>query len=442
MVYSEVVGIVSGLVLALVGVGLLMARPRRPGSRLFSAFVVVWGTEVSLFNSLSFASPELGSTLFAAGTGLIVVETLFLVHFAVRFSGLFTDAGRWWTYLAAGYTLVVGGLFAIDPGLFLDGFVFTTAGSLAIIAPNFAALFVILSLMVSRYLRRPPEMERREITVVFGALGLYAAYTAGWYLVFYASFVELGELTAIRTADAVFLALFAAGTVYVLALARRLYDVPEGEQQAVIRRRRLLSAALAVPVAAGLATSLVESLEGPRLQVFGLLRIGSALLIAYALLKFEIFDIDRKVKTAIRRTAIGATFVLAFFGISESVEFFVGEAVGRWAGLGAAGLMTLAFRPIEEGATQLANRVMPGVDDSDAYARERKSEVYQAAVERAAGDEVLTEREKQILAGLREDLGLGTNQAHEIERRVLEQPVAVDTGREEGRTLSTEPTHS
>lgn len=415
-------GIASGVALVLTGVGLGLARPRREGSWFFVAFVIAWGGETALFNSFPLVD-SLSTVVFLERLALVLllVQILFLVHFTVRFTRSMDTRHGWWSWGAAALTLAVGGAFAVDPSLFSDLSGRSLGTLLFITIPNFAALYVTVGILADRHASPRSEIEHREVRIILIGLMLYASYAAGFHLSLYWGLIATeGAVLDFQLLGG----LFTLATVFLVGLAANRWRMDEAPDEWSPRERPMLLVALLGPFLVGLVTGIAQIVDLPRIDLMGLFRIGTALVIAYGLLKFEIFDIDRKVKTGIRGSVIVGTFVVAFFVVSEGIETLVSETVGNWAGLGAAGLLTIGLRPIERKANQLADQAMPEVDDSQAYTEDRKAEVYQAAVERAAGDEVLTDREKEILAGLREDLGLHDNEAREIEERVLSRPVA------------------
>lgn len=425
MTLSQVLGFTSGGILLLTGIALLAARPRREGSRFFSLFILVWGTEITLFNSATFVENEdLLASLFALGLGLILIETLFLVHFIGRFSRADREGSLIWSWAAGALVLVLGFTLFVDPGLFLEGVGFSTLGIVGVTVPRFAAFYVTLHILSSRLLTDVSDVEARELAIVFAALALYASYFAGFQNVQYAAdWSQWVELQGLWSTVAL-TALFALATAFIGALAyrlRRRASAATEEQRATLLRRVSLS--VVVPWILGVGVAITEVAGAPWFGFFGVFRIAAALLIAYGLLKFEIFDIDRKVKLGLRNSVVAGTFVIAFFAVSESLELVLSDTFGTWAGLGAAGALTLAFRPIEDRASRIANHAMPGVDESEAYEEKRSAEVYQAAVERAARDEVITDREKEILSGLRDELGLRDNEARRIEEEMLPEPV-------------------
>lgn len=416
-------GMASGVALLLTGLALAAARPRRDGGWVFVAFLLAWGLETTLFNSLSFM-PDLSTLLLVQRIALavLVVEFLFLVHFTVRFTRSHDSAHRLWSWGALALAVGVGSLFALDPGLFAELNDDSVLSTVLISVPKFGAFFVTVGILAARHRETRSHIEHREVRIVLVALCLYAAYTAGFYLSLYGLIwvTETPTLTEQILAN-----LFALGTAFLLAVAAWTWRTDPVPERWDPRDRPALVGAIVVPLVIGLVTGTAETVALPRVDLFGLLRIGAALLVTYGLLKFEIFDIDRKVKTGIRGSVIAGAFVLMFFGVSETVEVLISDAAGTWAGLGAAGVLTVALRPLEKQAHRIADRAMPDVDDSDEYEEKRSFEVYQAAVERAARDEVLTDREKEILSGLREDLDLRDSEARRIEEQMLAEPIAL-----------------
>jgi len=83
---------------------------------------------------------------------------------------------------------------------------------------------------------------------------------------------------------------------------------------------------------------------------------------------------------------------------------------------GAVGLLLLVMRPLEAAAGRIANAAMPHVQDTDEYRTVRKREVYRAAVERALQDGEVSEKERDVLAALAQELGLGPKGALDVER--------------------------
>lgn len=140
------------------------------------------------------------------------------------------------------------------------------------------------------------------------------------------------------------------------------------------------------------------------------------MVLAYAILRHQLFGIELRIKWTIRRGTVAAAFVAVFFVASEAAQRVFEGVAGPVAGLAAAGLLVFALAPLQRLADRLANGAMPRVHDSEEYRTVRKRELYRAAVESALQDGIVTERERDVLATMAEGLGLGPVEARAIER--------------------------
>lgn len=129
------------------------------------------------------------------------------------------------------------------------------------------------------------------------------------------------------------------------------------------------------------------------------------LMLAYSILKVQLFGIDLHIKAGLRRGLIVTPFAVAFFLVSESLEGAL-PFDSFWAGLAAAGVITLGLVPLQRASGRLADRIMPGVKDTPEYRERRARDIYQAAFEVAARDGTVTPREAAMLARLASELGL------------------------------------
>lgn len=129
------------------------------------------------------------------------------------------------------------------------------------------------------------------------------------------------------------------------------------------------------------------------------------LMLAYAILRAQLFGIELKVKAGLRRSLIGAPFVVVFFVANETLEGLI-AVEGYVIGLVAAGAVALLFVPLQRGASRLTDRIMPGVADTAEYRASRAEELYRAAVEAAWFDGEVTHREAAMLDRLASELGL------------------------------------
>lgn len=142
------------------------------------------------------------------------------------------------------------------------------------------------------------------------------------------------------------------------------------------------------------------------------------LLLAYGMLRTQLFDIDIKLKWTLKRSTLVAAFVALFFVVSESAALFFGDRIGPYLGILAAGALLFAIAPLQRIADRIADAAMPKVHDTAEYRTVRKHEVYQAAVESLLEDGEITEKDRRTLATLQDQLGLMARDAHRVESLV------------------------
>ncbi len=140
-------------------------------------------------------------------------------------------------------------------------------------------------------------------------------------------------------------------------------------------------------------------------------------LMAYGVLRVQLFDLDLKLKFALKQSTVGAVIAAGFFTGSEVLEAVV-PVEGTILGLLVAGSIVLLLRPVQRFAESVASGIMPGVEGTPAYLESRKQEVYRAALEGAIEDGVVTGKERAILDRLREQLEIPAQTAETLEREM------------------------
>lgn len=138
-------------------------------------------------------------------------------------------------------------------------------------------------------------------------------------------------------------------------------------------------------------------------------------LLAYGIVKHQIFDIDLKIKFAVKSSTLAGIFVASFFIVDQLVQALAGRFFGAVAGAIAAGLLLFFLQPLHRIATRVADVAMPNVQPTPEYVAFRKFEVYQAALESALEGGV-TPKERRTLEALREKLGIKPTDAVALER--------------------------
>lgn len=414
---EAVLSVGSGITLALVGALLVALRPRRPGALGFALFTLTWGLALTSFN-LPALAPDLVRWTFPLGLALLFPLPLFTLHFATRFPGGGTPTTHAATLGLGGLLFLVAAAFALAPHRFISevplalgtgaALDFTLLATLVGVVPVFASLFVAVALMARTFRHSESATHRTELAVVLGALGLYLAFTTPYFL------VALGS--SLRGGDPRILAQFAmfCGGAAALGLVawhlRRTTDV----------RARKVEAFFYGGAALGILAALLFLWGGRPFAAHGSVRVLVAVVIAYGILKHQVFDLDLKLKTGLRGVTPAALFAAAYFLAAEFTEGLLADATGSsLVALGAAaGFVILEERLLRLGL-RVAQRVLPGVEPTPSYLDRRREVVYRAALETAAADGLLTTRERRMLAAIRRELGLPDGDARRLEVEVF-----------------------
>jgi hypothetical protein len=138
-------------------------------------------------------------------------------------------------------------------------------------------------------------------------------------------------------------------------------------------------------------------------------------LIAYGILKAQLFDIDLKIQWTIRQSTVAAIFVAVFYLVTEGADRLFEAELGSWAGLLASAVLLFFLAPLQRFAERFAGAVMPNTSDTPEYAAHRKMQVYEAALGDALAGGI-SDKERALLNHLRESLGIALADAAAIER--------------------------
>lgn len=143
--------------------------------------------------------------------------------------------------------------------------------------------------------------------------------------------------------------------------------------------------------------------------------IAFVALLAYAILRYQLFDIDLRIRRGVSRALLAGVFVAVFFVVATVAESYMTSAYGYLAGGAAAGLLLFALAPLQRAADRVASRTMPGATGTPEYVAYRKLEVYRAAVESALETGGIDARERALLDQLRAKLGVAQADAAALE---------------------------
>jgi hypothetical protein len=150
-------------------------------------------------------------------------------------------------------------------------------------------------------------------------------------------------------------------------------------------------------------------------------------LIAYGILRTQLFDIDLRIRWTIKQSTLAAAIVTIVYVLSEGASRLLSSELGSLAGLLAAGLVVFFLAPLQRFAERVASTAMPHTQNTPEYAAHRKLQVYEAAVSEALQGGGITQKERALLNRLRDTLGIAAVDAEALERDLQPTPSAPPT---------------
>lgn len=142
-------------------------------------------------------------------------------------------------------------------------------------------------------------------------------------------------------------------------------------------------------------------------------------LVAYGILRLQLFDVDLRIKRTIKRSTIAAAFVATFFVVSELAANYLSDQLGTIMGVLATGILVFFLDSIQRAAEKVSNAAMPNTNESVEYLSFRKLQVYESSVRASLEDGVISERQRKVLDSMISSMNLDSNIAQQIERDIL-----------------------
>jgi hypothetical protein len=168
------------------------------------------------------------------------------------------------------------------------------------------------------------------------------------------------------------------------------------------------------------AYSIVDmNTTSPVYVIYALGTLLAVPLIAYGILRSQLFDIDLRIQWTIKQSTLAAIFVALVYLISEGADRFLSEELGNWAGLLASALVVFFLAPLQRFAERVASAAMPNTHNTPEYAAFRKMQVYESSVSDALIGGV-SEKERVLLNTLRDTLGISPADAMSLEKELLQ----------------------
>lgn len=146
-------------------------------------------------------------------------------------------------------------------------------------------------------------------------------------------------------------------------------------------------------------------------------------LIAYGILRTQLFDIDLRIRWTIKQSTLAAAVIAIVYVLSEGASRLLSNELGNFAGLLAAAVVVFFLAPLQRLAERVASAAMPNTHSTPEYAAFRKLQVYQAAVAEALPGGI-SEKERALIRHLQQSLGICAQDAAAIEAELVQQQAA------------------
>lgn len=142
-------------------------------------------------------------------------------------------------------------------------------------------------------------------------------------------------------------------------------------------------------------------------------------LVAYGVLRVQLFDIDLRIKRTLKRGTVAAAFVAVFFVISELAGNFLSNQFGNVLGVLGTGALIFFLDPIQRAAERVSDAAMPNTVDTPEYEAFRKLQVYDSAVHAALEDGRISNRQRRVLDSMIRSMGIDQETAQRVESDAL-----------------------
>lgn len=155
------------------------------------------------------------------------------------------------------------------------------------------------------------------------------------------------------------------------------------------------------------------------LVILGAWRLALPSLVAFALMRYALFDLDVKLRSAVAGTVAAAIFGVLYFTISQIVENVVSERYNNLVGFGLAAVLAVTAERMLSAGRKVASLMMPETQDVSALRQDHAAETYRQEFLFMQEDGVVTRKERRALDILRERLGIAAGKARAIETTAI-----------------------
>jgi len=168
--------------------------------------------------------------------------------------------------------------------------------------------------------------------------------------------------------------------------------------------------------------------SSPLYVIYALGTLLAVPLIAYGILRTQLFDIDLRIRWTIKQSTLAGVIVAIIYVVSEGADRLLSSELGNVAGLLAAAVVMFFLAPLQRFAEGVASAAMPNTRNTPEYTAFRKLQVYEAALAEALPGGV-SDKERAMLDRLRETLGVSAIDAETLETDLRTRNQAEGSGR-------------
>lgn len=154
-------------------------------------------------------------------------------------------------------------------------------------------------------------------------------------------------------------------------------------------------------------------------------------LVAYGVLRTQLFDVDLRIKRGLKRGTVAAAFVATFFVISELAGNYLSNQFGTILGVLGTGTLMFFLDPIQRAAERVSDAAMPNTVATPEYESFRKLQVYDSALHAASEDGHISDRQRRVLDSMIDTMGIDRQTAQRMEDGLQESLTGQGSGNEE-----------
>lgn len=160
----------------------------------------------------------------------------------------------------------------------------------------------------------------------------------------------------------------------------------------------------------------------PGLFIIGLWRILLPALVAYSLVRHRLFGIEIRLQWTLVRATMAFFFLGVFFVAAQLAQNYLSEAYGWSLGGIAAGLLLFTVSPLQHAAERFAQTVMPHARPVAVMTRPERLDLFRHQAALVWSDGTMGRKERAILDGLRQRLGMSYEEAAHLEAEAASFP--------------------